>query len=108
MADITPSKPRTSASRLSDSVSHLCGKQCSVKSCECVKSMIFSPGCYLEKYKYGLQVKPSNHDEASHSVFGIYFVICVIFTVFMIMFYAVYRATMQVCGGKRNGIVVIT
>merc|ERR1719154_822738 len=62
MADITPSKPieRSSTSRLSESVSHLCGKQCSVNSCECVKSMIFSPRCYLEKYKYGLQVKPSN------------------------------------------------
>ena len=56
---------------------------------------------------YGLQVKPSNHDEATHSVFGIYFVICVIFMVVMTLFYAIYRATMQICGGKRQGIAVI-
>merc|ERR1712183_100782 len=111
MADIKPANnadsEASSISRLSESVTQLCGKSCYVKSCECVKTIIHSKSCFLEKYQYGLQLKPTNHDEVSHSVFGIYFIISAILLIVMVMFYAVYRITTQICGGKRDGFAVI-
>eukprot|EP00092_Neocalanus_flemingeri_P003699 GFUD01003975.1.p1 GENE.GFUD01003975.1~~GFUD01003975.1.p1 ORF type:complete len:250 (-),score=45.63 GFUD01003975.1:246-995(-) len=110
MADITPGKFDTETStisRLQESVSILCGKRCNLKSCACVKTMITSESCYLEKYQYGLQLQPTNHDEASHGVFGIYFVISAATFIVFIMFYAVFRITTEFWGGKREGIAVI-
>merc|ERR1712183_605642 len=95
MADI---KPANNADSVTSSSSRLS---------ECVKTIIHSKSCFLEKYQYGLQLKPTNHDEVSHSVFGIYFIISAILLIVMVMFYAVYRITTQICGGKRDGFAVI-
>jgi len=111
MADIKPSKRLNSVdttSRLAQSVTTLCGKRCYIKSCECVKMMLTSDACYLDKYKFGLQLEPSQHDETSHSVFGIYFVISGILLVLLISFYAVFRVSTKLWGGKREGIAVLT
>jgi len=111
MADIKPVKRHNSVdttSRLAQSVTKLCGKRCYIKSCECVKIMITSDSCYLDKYKFGLQLEPSHHDETSHSVFGIYFVISGILLILLIGFYAVFRISTKLWGGKREGIAVLT
>jgi len=105
MADIKPAKNRIEAS--TESVTELCGAKCYLKSCECVEKMITSKSCYLDKYQYGLQLEPTNHDEASHSVFGIYFVFSVIILGVFILFYAIYRIATQLWGGKREGHAVI-
>eukprot|EP00091_Calanus_sinicus_P000621 TRINITY_DN10536_c0_g1_i5.p1 TRINITY_DN10536_c0_g1~~TRINITY_DN10536_c0_g1_i5.p1 ORF type:complete len:246 (-),score=58.92 TRINITY_DN10536_c0_g1_i5:175-912(-) len=105
MADMKPAKNRKEASP--ESVTIICGTKCYLKSCECVEKMITSQSCYLDKYQYGLQLEPTNHDEATHSVFGIYFVFSVILLGVLILFYAIYRISTQVWGGKREGHTVI-
>jgi len=107
-ADIIPAKRSINETlRQTESLVEVCGKKCYIKSCKCVEKMILSNACYLDKYQYGLQLEPATHDEASHSIFGIYFVISVIMIGITILFYGVYRITTHFWGGKRVGHAVI-
>merc|ERR1719427_1588861 len=59
----------------------------------------------------GLQLEPTKKDVAGHShydgVFGIYFVISAALIIITVTFYAVYRISTQLWGGKRVGHAVI-
>jgi len=105
MADKKPAKNMNKDR--TDTTTELCGTKCYLKSCKCVEKMITSTSCYVDKYQYGLQLEPTNHDEVTHSVFGIYFVFSAILVVVFILFYAVYRISTQLWGGKREGHAVI-
>merc|ERR1719427_2289851 len=101
-------KPAGNNNRVAtETVKEVCGTKCYLKSCECVEKMITSSACYVDKYQYGLQLEPTNNDEASQSIFGIYFVISAILIGISILFYAVYRISTQMWGGKRDGHAVI-
>jgi len=105
-------KPARNNNRVAtETVKEVCGTKCHLKSCECVQKMITSSACYVDKYQYGLQLEPTKKDAAGHShydgVFGIYFVISAALIIITVTFYAVYRISTQLWGGKRVGHAVI-